>query len=241
MAVIPEVLDLPEENIFLKVRRRRSGGSQYGKMDQRGVLREVGEGGLRFLVNFTDYLDTGLFLDHAPTRRLLRLEASGRRFLNLFGYTGAASVYAADGGAASTATVDMSNTYLDWAKKNMELNGFTGPQHGFIKADCLEWIASCRDRFDLIFLDPPTFSNSKAMAGDFDVQRDHGPLIRSTLKLLERGGILIFSNNHRRFKMDNDLDSPGLSIENIAEKTFDPDFSRNNKVHNCWRIEKKFT
>jgi 23S rRNA (guanine2445-N2)-methyltransferase / 23S rRNA (guanine2069-N7)-methyltransferase len=239
LAVIPGVLDLPEQSIYLKVRRKRSGGSQYGKMDQRGTLREVHEGGLRFLVNFTDYLDTGLFLDHSPTRRLIREEAHGRRFLNLFGYTGAASVYAADGGAASTLTVDLSNTYLNWARENMAVNGFKGQDHSFITADCLGWIARCHGRFDLIFLDPPTFSNSKNMDGNFDIQRDHAGLIHSVVNLLDPGGVLIFSNNHRRFQMDKSILDSGLIVEDITKKTFDPDFSRNRKIHNCWRICKK--
>jgi 23S rRNA (guanine2445-N2)-methyltransferase / 23S rRNA (guanine2069-N7)-methyltransferase len=240
LGVIPAVLDVPRENVYLKVRRKRSGGSQYGKLDQRGTLREVQEGGLRFLVNLTDYLDTGLFLDHAPTRRIIREEAHGRRFLNLFAYTGAATVYAADGGAASTLTVDLSNTYLDWARQNMSLNGFKGQDHAFITADCLGWISRCHGRFDLIFLDPPTFSNSKSMNGNFDIQRDHGELINSVVNLLDPGGVLIFSNNHRRFKMDEDLlFSADLDVSDISKNTFDPDFSRNKKIHNCWRIQKK--
>ena len=239
LAILPKVLELPAENIFLKVRRKRTGGSQYGKMDQRGVLREVREWGLRFLVNFTDYLDTGLFLDHAPTRRLLRQEAAGRRFLNLFAYTGAASVYAADGGAAETLTVDLSNTYLGWARQNMALNGFQDSRHAFISADCLGWIKRCHGRFDLIFLDPPTFSNSKSMAEIFDLQRDHIELLQSVINLLEPGGILIFSNNLRRFKMDESLWELDVDIEDITQKSFDPDFARNKKMHNCWRIQKK--
>lgn len=238
LAVIPSVLDVPWENIYLKVRKKRSGGSQYGKLDQRGTLREVREGGLRFLVNLTDYLDTGLFLDHAPTRRLIRQEAGGRRFLNLFGYTGTASVYAADGGAVETMTVDLSNTYLAWARQNMVLNGFEGSTHTYIPADCLGWVKRCHSRFDLIFLDPPTFSNSKSMAHPFDLQRDHGDLIFSVAALLNPGGMLIFSNNLRRFCMDKSvLDSP-LEVRDVSDKTVDPDFARYRKIHHCWIIQK---
>ncbi|MBF0449097.1 MAG: bifunctional 23S rRNA (guanine(2069)-N(7))-methyltransferase RlmK/23S rRNA (guanine(2445)-N(2))-methyltransferase RlmL, partial [Magnetococcales bacterium] len=239
LAVIPSVLDIPAENIYLKVRRKRSGGSQYGKMDQRGTLREVREGGLRFLVNFTDYLDTGLFLDHAPTRRLIREEAHGRRFLNLFGYTGAATVYAADGGAADTMTVDLSNTYLTWARENMALNGFKGAEHSFISADCLGWVKRCHGRFGLIFLDPPTFSNSKSMSSTFDLQRDHAEMIQTVAGLLEPGGLLIFSNNLRQFKMDDSILQSDLLISDITDQTFDPDFNRSHKIHNCWKIQKR--
>ncbi len=239
LSVIPSVLDLPADNLFLKVRRKRSGGSQYGKMDQRGVQREVREGGLKFLVNLSDYLDTGLFLDHAPTRRIIRQKAMGRRFLNLFGYTGASSVYAADGGAVETMTVDLSNTYLNWARQNMALNGFEGSAHTFISADCLGWVERCHSRFGLIFLDPPTFSNSKSMSDTFDLQRDHGALIRSVVTLLEPGGELIFSNNLQRFKMDDSWIDSTLTLTEITDQTFDPDFKRNRKIHNCWHIQKK--
>jgi 23S rRNA (guanine2445-N2)-methyltransferase / 23S rRNA (guanine2069-N7)-methyltransferase len=163
LAVLPTVLEVPPGNVFLKVRRRQKGASQYEKFDRRGEFHEVREGECRFLVNFTDYLDTGLFLDHRPTRQLLREMAAGKSFLNLFAYTGAATVYAAAGGARATTTVDLSSVYLDWAKRNLALNGFSGPQHEFVRADCLEWLQRERRRFDLIFLDPPTFSTSKRM------------------------------------------------------------------------------
>ncbi len=191
MAVVPEVLEIPPDHVVLKTRRPQRGADQYQKLGDEGSLLEVEEGGLRFLVNLTDYLDTGLFLDHRLTRKLIRDLAPGRRFLNLFAYTGSASVYAAAGGAASTTTVDLSITYLDWARRNLDINGFSGPEHGFVRADCLEWLAQAgaarrpgagppgAGPYDLIFLDSPTFSNSKSMNATLDVQRDHPWLIRS--------------------------------------------------------------
>lgn len=235
LAVLPMVLEVPAENVFLKVRRRQKGTSQYEKFDRRGEFHEVSEGDCRFLVNFTDYLDTGLFLDHRPTRQLLRELAPGKCFLNLFAYTGAATVYAAAGGARSTTTVDLSPVYLDWAKRNLALNGFSGPQHEFVRADCLEWLQRERRRFDLVFLDPPTFSTSKRMDATFDVQRDHVPLLRTAATLLAPDGVLIFSNNNRRFKMDREA-LPELQIEDISRRTIPRDFERNPRIHNCWRI-----
>jgi 23S rRNA (guanine2445-N2)-methyltransferase / 23S rRNA (guanine2069-N7)-methyltransferase len=235
LAVLPTVLEVPAENVFLKVRRRQKGTSQYQKFDRRGEFHEVHEGGCRFLVNFTDYLDTGLFLDHRPTRQLLRELAPGKHFLNLFAYTGAATVYAAAGGARATTTVDLSQVYLDWAQRNLALNGFSGAQHELVRADCLEWLQRERRRFDLIFLDPPTFSTSKRMEATFDVQRDHVPLLRTAAGLLASGGVLIFSNNNRRFKMDRES-LPELQIEEVTRQTIPRDFERNPRIHNCWRI-----
>jgi len=177
MAVLPAVLEIPSDQVFLKVRQRQQGASQYQKQAEQGRFHEVREGPARLLVNFTDYLDTGLFLDHRITRQLLRELAAGRRFLNLFGYTGAATVHAALGGATHTTTVDFSATYLDWARRNLELNDIRGPRHELVRADCRQWLIWARDRYDLIFLDPPTFSNSKRLEETFDVQRDHVELI----------------------------------------------------------------
>jgi 23S rRNA (guanine2445-N2)-methyltransferase / 23S rRNA (guanine2069-N7)-methyltransferase len=235
LAVLPTVLEVPAENVFLKVRRRQKGTSQYQKFDRRGEFHEVLEGDCRFLVNFTDYLDTGLFLDHRLTRQLLRQLAAGKHFLNLFAYTGAATVQAAAGGARATTTVDMSQVYLDWAQRNLALNGFSGAQHEFVRADCLEWLQRERRRFDLIFLDPPTFSTSKRMEATFDVQRDHVPLLRAAAGLLAPDGVLIFSNNNRRFKMDRES-LPELQIEELTRQTIPRDFERNPRIHNCWRI-----
>ena len=236
MAVAPRVLGLPAEHAVLKVRRPQRGAAQYEKLGQIGPDLEVEEGGLRFLVNLTDYLDTGLFLDHRLTRALIRDLAAGRRFLNLFAYTGTATVYAAAGGATTTTTVDLSSTYLKWARRNLELNGLLDAQHSFVKADCLEWLESGRsESYDLVFLDAPTFSNSKNMAETLDIQRDHGRLIRATARLLSPEGILIFSTNFRRFRLDPDL-AVEFHAEDITKRTMPPDFARNPRIHTCFRI-----
>ena len=237
LGVVAEVLEVPESQVFLRVRQQQKGASQYKRLAETRRFHEVSEGGYRFLVNFEDYLDTGLFLDHRETRRLIGKEAPGRRFLNLFAYTGTATVYAARGGAASTTSVDLSRTYLDWAHRNMELNGIRARDHELIQADCLEWLRAQRRhrQFDLIFLDPPTFSTSKRMAGTLDIQRDHVDLIRSTAALLAPDGLLIFSNNLRRFRMDLEA-LPELAIEDISAATLPRDFARNPRIHNCWRI-----
>ncbi|MDX1252500.1 MAG: bifunctional 23S rRNA (guanine(2069)-N(7))-methyltransferase RlmK/23S rRNA (guanine(2445)-N(2))-methyltransferase RlmL [Gammaproteobacteria bacterium] len=238
LAVIPEALGVPAGHVFFKVRQRQKGKAQYEKLDATGEFHEVREGNCKLLVNFSDYLDTGLFLDHRPTRLLIQQLARGKRFLNLFGYTGAATVHAAMGGAAATTTVDMSNTYLDWAKRNLALNGFGGRNHPFIQADCLAWMEQEQGRYDLIFLDPPTFSTSKRMADTLDIQRDHVALIKAAVRLLASGGVLIFSNNFQRFKMDREA-LAGLTIEDITRATLPKDFERNPRIHNCWRITRK--
>ena len=238
LGVIAEVLEVPGDQVFFRVRRPQKGKAQYERLDQRGRFHEVRENGLRFLVNFEDYLDTGLFLDHRDTRRLLGELAAGRHFLNLFGYTGTASVYAARGGALSTTTVDLSNTYLDWARRNLALNGFTGPTHRLVQADCPRWLDEAtaqRQRYGLIFLDPPTFSTSKRMEGTLDVQRDHVRLIRAAVALLAPDGVLIFSNNLRRFRMDLEA-LADLGVEDISARTTPKDFARNPRIHNTWRI-----
>lgn len=239
VGVIPEVLEIPETQLFFKVRRRQKGKAQYERLAESRRFHEVTEGGYRFLVNFEDYLDTGLYLDHRETRRLVGELAAGRHFLNLFAYTGTASVYAAKGGALSTCTLDMSRTYLDWARRNLALNGIEGHKHELVQADCLQWLeqAAGRRRFGLIFLDPPSFSTSKRMDGTLDVQRDHVALIRNTLRLLEPDGVLIFSTNLRRFRMDGEALSD-LELEDISRATLPKDFSRNPRVHACWRIQK---
>ncbi len=235
IAVLPAVLEVPPDHVFLKVRRQQKGASQYQKQAEQGRFHEVHEGPARLLVNFTDYLDTGLFLDHRLTRRLLRELAAGRRFLNLFGYTGAATVHAALGGATYTATVDSSPTYLDWARRNLELNGFQGPRHELIRADCRQWLIWARGCYDLIFLDPPTFSNSKRLAETFDLQRDHVDLIRQTLRVLAPDGVLIFSTNARKFRLDAAA-LADLRIEDWSRRTLPPDFARNPKIHQCWHL-----
>jgi 23S rRNA (guanine2445-N2)-methyltransferase / 23S rRNA (guanine2069-N7)-methyltransferase len=241
MALIPDALGKQADRVVLKVRRRQKGLAQYERQAATGRFREVREGGLRFLVNLSDYLDTGLFLDHRPTRALIRTMMRGGRFLNLFAYTGAATVHAAAGGAASTMTVDMSSVYLDWARRNMALNGFAeGRAHRFIRADCLAWLASPHaERYHVIFVDPPTFSNSKRMGeATFDVQRDHVGLLRSVVPLLARGGLILFSNNFRHFKLHRSA-FPDLTVEEITHSTIPPDFQRNPKIHNCWKIARR--
>src|SRR6202789_1541384 len=207
LAVLPEVLAVPIAHVHSRVRKPQKGSEQYEKRDTRAERHAVQEGGLKFWVNLRDYLDTGLFLDHRIVRGLLREWAKGADFLNLFCYTGSATVYAAAGEARSTASVDLSNTYLDWAHENLLLNGFGDPRHELYRADCLQWLEEQEargPRFDLIFLDPPTFSNSKRMEGVLDVQRDHVGMIRRSMKLLRPAGRLVFSTNYTRFKLDTE-------------------------------------
>ncbi|MBI5449939.1 MAG: bifunctional 23S rRNA (guanine(2069)-N(7))-methyltransferase RlmK/23S rRNA (guanine(2445)-N(2))-methyltransferase RlmL [Gammaproteobacteria bacterium] len=239
LAVTLAEFAIPEQQLFLKIRRQQKGTAQYEKLASTQQFHEVQEDGCRLLVNFTDYLDTGLFLDHRLTRRMIAARSAGKHFLNLFAYTGTASVYAAHGGAASTTTVDMSNTYLDWARRNMMLNGYNGAKHEFIQADCMEWLhRSAKRRYDLIFLDPPSFSSSKRMAGTLDIQRDHAMLIRDAMQRLAPGGTLIFSNNLRRFKLDS-ATLHDLEISDISRDTLPQDFSRDPKIHHCWLLRTK--
>ncbi len=240
LGVVPEALGLSPEKVVLKVRSQQKGADQYQRLDDKARFFEVGEGGLRFLINLTDYLDTGLFLDHRITRGLIKEAARGKRFLNLFAYTGSATVYAAAGGAATTTTVDMSPTYLEWARRNLDLNGFTGPEHGFVRADCVEWLAKGHGRagaYDLIFMDAPTFSNSKSMRDTLDIQRDHAGLIRDAMRLLSEDGLLLFSTNFRKFKLGSDLESE-FAVSDITKRTLPPDFSRNPRIHRCFSITK---
>ncbi len=239
ITVLSELFKVPEEQLFLKMRSRQRGDSQYEKLAENYNFHEVTEGASKLLVNFEDYLDTGLFLDHRLIRMRLERECRDKTFLNLFGYTGAATVHAAAGGALSTTTVDMSRTYLAWAKRNMHLNGFTGENHQYLQVDCLEWLKGTqRNReqtWDVIFVDPPTFSNSKRMQSDFDLQRDHVFLIRKAMELLSPGGRLFFSNNARRFKLgSSELDL--FEVKDITPSTIDEDFKRNNRIHQCWEI-----
>jgi 23S rRNA (guanine2445-N2)-methyltransferase / 23S rRNA (guanine2069-N7)-methyltransferase len=227
-------LDVPRERIATKTRYRAKGGSKYGRMDERGEFLHVGEGGLRFRVNLFDYLDTGLFLDHRPLRQRLQETTRGARFLNLFCYTASASVHAAAGGARTTTSVDLSGTYLDWASRNFALNGFTGPAHELVQADTLAWLEHDRGEYDVIFVDPPTFSNSKR-ADDFDVQRDHVRLLKLCVARLAYGGRIFFSNNARRFKLDRDA-LADLTVRDITPSTIPFDFARDPHVHACYEI-----
>jgi 23S rRNA (guanine2445-N2)-methyltransferase / 23S rRNA (guanine2069-N7)-methyltransferase len=241
LAVIPQALGIAPEQMTFKVRRRQKGSAQYEKFGRDSGFHEVREGRCRLWVNLGDYLDTGLFLDHRITRRLIEEKAKEKRFLNLFAYTGASTVHAAMGGARSTVSVDMSATYLDWARRNLELNGFSGPEHRLVQGDCLAWLEGAArvepGGYDLIFLDPPTFSNSKRMERTFDVQRDHVPLILQAILLLAPGGELIFSNNFRKFRLDLDA-LADLHVEDLNRVTLPPDFERNPRIHNCWLFRK---
>ncbi|MBT9097703.1 bifunctional 23S rRNA (guanine(2069)-N(7))-methyltransferase RlmK/23S rRNA (guanine(2445)-N(2))-methyltransferase RlmL [Methylovulum psychrotolerans] len=241
LAELPKVLDIPRDNVFLKIRRKQRNTEQYEKFADSGQFHRITEGGCTLLVNFADYLDTGLFLDHRPIRLRIQREAKGKRFLNLFAYTGSATVHAAVGGAIATTTVDMSNTYINWAKQNLALNKTDGT-HEFIQADCLEWLASeaaqaSPRQYGLIFLDPPTFSNSKRMDAVFDIQNDYVTLIRNAAALLAADGVLYFSTNFRRFKMDAAA-LPELAIDDISADTIPEDFARHTKIHYCWRLVK---
>ena len=240
LGVILETLKIDEERLYFKVRKPQKGSAQYQKLATSAKFYQVNEGACRLLVNFEDYLDTGLFLDHRKTRQLLAELAAGKRFLNLFCYTGTASVYAASGGALATTSVDMSNTYLDWAKRNMQLNRFDGAEHRFIRADCVEWLKRGDDgnRYGLIFLDPPSFSTSKRMDATLDLQRDHVDLIRGAARLLEPDGVMIFSNNLRCFRMERER-LENLEVEDISRATLPNDFQRNPRIHNVWRIRLK--
>lgn len=229
------------KKIFFKERRRQKGDNQYQRQNSRSrdnSVFTVLEGTAKFEVNLADYLDTGLFLDHRPVRQMIAKIAEGARFLNLFCYTGAATVHAALGGAKSSLSIDMSNSYLDWAGRNYALNNMDAEQHQLLREDCLEWLAKGEGEYDLIFLDPPTFSNSKKMDSVLDIQRDHPQLIQQAMAILAPGGTLIFSNNFRKFTMDESVEEH-YQVTNITDKTLDPDFQRNQKIHNCWLIQDK--
>jgi len=236
--VAGETFSVPRERIVLKTRERGKGGSKYGQFDQRGEFMEVEEGGLQFLVNLTDYLDTGLFIDHRLVRAKLRELASGKRFLNLFAYTATASVYAAAGDARDTTSVDLSATYLDWASRNLALNGFTGTKHRLMQADALEFLQRDRDRYGLVYVDPPTFSNSKR-ADDFDVQRDHVKLLNACGDRLSNDGVIVFSNNFRRFKLDHAALEERFEIEDWSIPSIPFDFARRTDIHGCWLLKPK--
>jgi len=239
LAVLPDVLAIPLPQIHTRMRKPQKGSEQYEKRAMTNERYVVHEGGLKFWVNFRDYLDTGLFLDHRVVRGMLRGWSKGKDFLNLFCYTGSATVYAAAGGARSSASVDLSNTYIDWARDNLVLNGLDSTRHALYRGDCLQWLderAQGGKSFDLIFLDPPTFSNSKRMDGVLDVQRDHVGMIRRSMSLLRESGRLVFSTNFTRFKLDLAA-LPELRIEDMTRKTIPKDFERNARVHHCYLIE----
>ena len=229
------------KKVYYKERRRQKGDSQYQRLNEEtSESMVVNEGRARFEVNLSDYLDTGLFLDHRPVRALLAEMTAGKTLLNLFCYTASATVQAALAGAKSSLSVDMSNTYLDWAQRNFELNSLSSSKHQLLRADCLKWLEEDSQTFDVIFLDPPTFSNSKKMESVLDVQRDHPELIRQAMAKLNPEGTLVFSNNFRKFKLD-ELTSRQFNCENITQQTLDTDFERNPRIHNVWLIAKRST
>ncbi len=234
-----EVLEVAPENVFVKRRERQRGAAQYQRVGDASAVRVVQEGGLKFQVNLSDYLDTGLFLDHRITRQKVRDAADGTNFLNLFAYTGAFTVYAAAGGAKRTTSVDLSAGYLDWAKENLRLNGFEGDEHRAYCQDVWAFFDDLPDDelFDLVVVDPPTFSNSKRLDEDWDVQHDHGRLLGRVLKHTSPGGVVFFSTNLRRFKLD-EAALEGVALREISRQTIPEDF-RNQRIHRCWRIVKK--
>lgn len=243
LTLAPVVLGVRPDHVFSKVRQHDKGGSQYRGAGRRSYVTQVREGGYTFEVDLAGYLDTGLFLDHRLTRQLVGAKARGKRVLNLFAYTGTATVYAAGGGAASTTTVDLSQTYVDWAGRNMASNGFTGPEHVFQRGDVMPWITEARrsgQRFDLVFVDPPTFSNSKSMGKrTWDVQRDHVELLVGVSRLLSEEGEIVFSCNLRTFKPDLEtLMRYGVVIEDITVQTIPCDFERNPRIHTCYSVKR---
>jgi 23S rRNA (cytosine1962-C5)-methyltransferase len=241
------------ERIFTKLRQRKPGrGGQYQKADElRQEYFTVQENGHSFWINLSDYLDTGLFLDHRDTRALVQSQSRGKRVLNLFAYTGSFSVYAAAGGASEVTTVDLSNTYLDWARRNLELNGFSAfsmqeketknirsTPFLLVQADVKQYLPGIPEaRYDLIVMDPPTFSNSKRMDDILDIQRDHPFLIREALRILAPDGVLYFSTNFSRFTMDSSLQQLG-DIKDITKATTPFDFA-GRTTRFCYRIQKK--
>ncbi len=231
---VQEVLGIKRNRIFLKTRQRQRGKQQYQKKSGKGRFHEVMEGPARLLVNFSDYLDTGLFLDHRPIRQQIGRMAHDKRFLNLFAYTGSATIHAALGGATSTTSVDLSTTYLEWLKCNLALNGLSFVRHRTERGDCLKWLEECREQFDLIFVDPPTFSNTKKEKRVFDVQRDHGRLLQLAMRRLDPDGLLIFSTNFRRFKLEEEI-AKRFHVQEISKESLPLDFAR-RKIHRCWQI-----
>jgi len=241
--VIPEVLGVTKNKIIVKTRRQQKGLSQYEKQSNERNQFTIEEYGLKFYINLTDFLDTGLFLDHRLTRQLIfdKVKAYGKdvEFLNLFSYTSSVSVYAAAAGARTT-SVDMSNTYINWTKHNFQNNDLISDKHEFIKADCLQWLDKALDqpkKYKLIFIDPPTFSNSKTMEQVFDVQKDHEALLHAAMQLLEEGGELVFSNNFRKFKLAQSL-TEAYQVKDISASTIPEDFKRNQKIHRCYTLKR---
>ena len=236
-AAVAESLQVSSDDVFVKFRNRQRGTTQYQRFSDREARFKVSESGLNFWVNLSDYLDTGLFLDHRPMRQMVRAEAADKRLLNLYAYTASFSVYAAAGGAAETVSVDLSNTYLDWAAHNFEANNMTKSDHRLVRDDVMDYLHTSLEseqRFDLVVVDPPTFSNSKRMQGTFDVGRDHVALLEAVQRVLTPGGVVYFSTNARRFDWQGDsLDWAGC--KEITDQTIPEDF-RQRRSHRCWRL-----
>lgn len=232
---IEETLEVSSSNVFYKSREQQKGKQQYTKFADESSEKIVRENGLKFWVNLSDYLDTGLFLDHRPTREAVREISTGKTILNLFAYTGSFTVYAAAGGAVTTTTIDISNTYLNWAQRNLELNKLNGREHKLIRADVKQWLEEpVTEKYDLVILDPPTFSNSKMMKDVLDIQRDHPFLINKVLERVYPGGKVLFSTNYRRFKLTTE-EIRSSSIKDITMATIPDDF-RNKRIHYCFEI-----
>ncbi|MCL4140612.1 UNVERIFIED_CONTAM: hypothetical protein GTU68_018267 [Idotea baltica] len=265
LQVIPETLDVNADHVHLKVREKQSGLAQYEKQSRSGITGLVHELNYVLECNFSDYLDTGLFLDHRKVREYIKVNAASKRFLNLFSYTGSATIAAATGGATRTVSVDLSNRYSQWLTRNLRLNRLDETNNQVVKSDVTQWLSEHKDqRFDLILLDPPTFSNSTGIDADWNVQRDHAACIRACMAMLEPDGVLVFSNNYRRFKLDHELGEVVLpkkarqkgagatdvnaeasstdtqyNIEDRSHWSIDQDFQRNARIHQCWFIRHK--
>ncbi len=237
LAAAREVFGVPAEQVALKTRERGKGGSKYGRFEQRGEFIVVRENDALLRVNLFDYLDTGLFLDHRPLRRHMAQLSRGKRFLNLFCYTGVASVQAAVAGADSTTSVDLSGTYLQWCADNLAFNGKGGVQHRLVQADAVTWLEAEKNRYDVIFCDPPTFSNS-ARAEDFDIQKEHVRLLRAAVARLTPDGVLYFSNNFRRFRLEENAIAEFADCREISAQTIGPDFERNPRIHRAWELRR---
>jgi len=235
---VAQTLHVEHKQITLKIRMRQKDSNQYQKLANNANFQIVNEGKVKLLVNLTDYLDTGLFLDHRPLRLRIAREAKNTKFLNLFCYTGVATLHAISGGAKNTTSVDLSNTYLNWARNNLALNGYAENLHKLIRDDCMGWLASNQDEYDLIFIDPPTFANSKKRNLCFDIQQDHTKLLDLAMAHLTKNGTVYFSTNFQKFKLNQVL-SYRYQINEISNECLDMDFKRNPKIHRVWQLKLK--
>lgn len=238
LQAVYDIFQIPKHHVILKKRQRQEGSNQYSRLNEQNEFLTVQESQAKILVNLQDYLDTGLFLDHRPLRQMIYKQSSGKKFLNLFCYTGVVSLFAALGGATTT-NVDLSKNYLDWALQNFQLNSLNPDQHSFVNESSIKYLEKHKNchSFDLIFLDPPTFSNSKKMDHDFEVERDQFDLINLTMSCLTSNGTLYFSCNKRKFKLDERIKDI-YSVRDITEKTIPIDF-HDKKIHQCYEIRNK--